>query len=616
MFHITFRRIHLAIAVNMSNDASLHKDEPKQTSQEMEQTEDTAKSTEMAGDSLESSQDAEIDSDEAEDESSLIAEDASGRTVRVRRKKRQLKSDAAELRLQGRHELCKRIADIAPLMFKIVKQRVLSSYLESQRGMEDDDLIEVLKKDAGKLSDRVRVIKILSTPDEEFDRGQIQAVIFGILIQEETHSIDENRLYEKVNDFEKDLVKRAKNLDFDDLKKQDADRWHHFDTYKIVLDAAWSDDEMISPDEARLLSVLRSHLSISMEEHWLISAHLKRFPKAKCVLHSPDEINEARKEMQRRGVLWSYKDDTNRNIDVIPYEIASIIRQDHFRQELQRTNYRRLMNHDGIMLSEIKDVLIKHSLNRYGNKAELIERVVVSDILPSEVLEYLDKEKLSLICSGFGLKAYGAKNDLIEAIIRFYDDLTFEERTTKDEREVWFNNYELLASRSYAELRAKKVISKDLDIEHLFEDATAFLFEERLNVTCDCSRKENRADGRLPLENNQSILWDCKSVEGLVNLQDHLENQFDGYLRKERESGKQALAFLVIGPAFTPQSIKLASQYKAKTNWDIALLTAEGLKHLAERWFATEPNKPFPVQLLNRTDVIDKERAEFLLSLA
>ena len=41
--------------------------------------------------------------------------------------------------------------------------------------------------------------------------------------------------------------------------------------------------------------------------------------------------------------------------------------------------------------------------------------------------------------------------------------------------------------------------------------------------------------------------------------------------------------------------------------------TAEGLKHLAERWAAAEPDKPFPVRLLNRTDLIDKDRAEFLL---
>ncbi len=255
-------------------------------------------------------------------------------------------------------------------------------------------------------------------------------------------------------------------------------------------------------------------------------------------------------------------------------------------------------------------------LDRYGNKPDLIERIVGSNIKPSEVLGDLEKEKLSAMCAFFGLKAYGNKPDFIQSLIEFYDDLTFEERTTKDEREVWYNNYELLACRSYAELRAKKIITKDLEIERMFEDATEFLFTARLHVPCDRASKENRADGRLPLDNEQSILWDCKSAETSVNLQDHLEIQFDGYLRKERETGKTPLAFLVIGPNFTPHSIKLAHQYKSKTNWDIALMTAEGLKHLAERWATTEPDKPFPVRLFNQTAVIDKERAEYLLSLA
>jgi hypothetical protein len=48
----------------------------------------------------------------------------------------------------------------------------------------------------------------------------------------------------------------------------------------------------------------------------------------------------------------------------------------------------------------------------------------------------------------------------------------------------------------------------------------------------------------------------------------------------------------------------------------VALVTAEGLKHLAERWAAAEPDEPFPARLLNLTGVIDKDRAEFLLSRA
>jgi hypothetical protein len=105
-------------------------------------------------------------------------------------------------------------------------------------------------------------------------------------------------------------------------------------------------------------------------------------------------------------------------------------------------------------------------------------------------------------------------------------------------------------------------------------------------------------------------------AEGPVNLQDFLEGQFDGYLRREREKSNQPLAFLVIAPSFTPQSIKLAHQYKARTNWDIALIQAAALKHLADQWRAIEAQKVFPVRLLNRTELIDKDKADFLLSLA
>ncbi|OWK37635.1 hypothetical protein FRUB_06755 [Fimbriiglobus ruber] len=219
------------------------------------------------------------------------------------------------------------------------------------------------------------------------------------------------------------------------------------------------------------------------------------------------------------------------------------------------------------------------------------------------------------MCASFGLKSSGAKAELVTRLIDFYDDLTFEERVTKDSREEWYANYELLAGRAYAELPAKRLINKDLDIEHMFEDATAFLFEARLHVPCDMTRKDNKADGKLQLDNTQCLLLDCKSAEAAVNLQDYLDTQFDGYLRKERDSGKQPLGFLVIAPGFTPQSLRLAYQYKARTTWDVALITAEGLRHLADRWVIAEPQKPFPVRLLNRTDIIDKERAEILLSL-
>lgn len=560
----------------------------------------------------------------AEDEWEEVVDDpagssASGRVVRVRRRKRQLRSDAVELRLQGRRAMCKRIADIAPRVGKQVKLRILTAYLDAKRlpiGREDEELTKFILGEAAKLADRKRVLDTIRTPGPDAGRDDLKAILFEVLLQEETFSTTERRLEEKVIEFEKALVKKAKSLDLTELRRTDPDQWHRLDTYRVVLEAAWGNDGAVSPDEARLLAVLRSHLGITPEEHWLIGALLKRFPKEKNALHTADDVNEARKELQRQGLLWNYKDDDDQNVDVIPAEIAAVIRRDHAGQELQGVNFRRLASHDAILATELRAVLTRHGIDRSGNKADLIDRVAASGVRPSEVLGELDKDKLSTMCAGFGLRSSGAKAELVARLIDFYDDLTFEEHTTRDSREEWYANYELLARRAYAELRAKKVITKDLDIEHQFEAATAFLFEARLRVPCDMTRKDNRADGRLHLDNGQTLLLDCKSAEAAVNLQDHLDGQFDGYLRREVGTGKQPIGFLVIAPAFTPHSIRLAHQYKARTNWDVALVTAEGLRHLADRWATTGGGKPFPVRLLNKTEVIDKDRAEFLLSLA
>lgn len=83
--------------------------------------------------------------DDTDDEEILGAEDGQDGTneltpQKVRRKRRQVRQDAAELRLQGRQAACKRIADIAPDMLKTVKLRVLGRYLQSTRGLEDEEL--------------------------------------------------------------------------------------------------------------------------------------------------------------------------------------------------------------------------------------------------------------------------------------------------------------------------------------------------------------------------------------------------------------------------------------------------------------------------------------------
>ncbi len=250
-------------------------------------------------------------------------------------KRRRVVQAPAEARLRGRRQFCKRIADIAPYMLKTVKLRILGNYLNSTKGLSDDALTEQLRKDAGKIAARDRILGAFESLDSTADLRNLKWIILiGVLLQEETYSLEESRLEEKVVDFEKRVVKRARTLDFFDKKSHEETRWHFYDTYRIVLEAAWAKDEDISVDEANLLAVLRDHLSITMEEHWAIGAYIKRFPKTKCLLHTPEEIHDARKQLQKESLLWNYRDEHDRRIDVIPYEVVQLLAQ-----EVARRNF-------------------------------------------------------------------------------------------------------------------------------------------------------------------------------------------------------------------------------------------------------------------------------------
>lgn len=591
-------------------DSNLPQHEEEPVSQEVE----TSCETDESVPSIPVLNQEHIESEEASPEPA--SETPKSKVSGKKKKRRRKVTNSQEHRLTGRRAFCLDIAQVAPKMLKTVKLRLLGRYLSSTRGMDENDLTQVIIKDAKKIGNKKRVLETFHEIDSDVDRRNLREIILHVvLLQEEVYSLEEQKLEEKVLAYERDLVKKSKNLDYFDSKKHDPARARSCDIYKTVLEAAWRNNDDISVDEANLIRILRERLSISSEDHRRISSFIKKFPKNKCEFHSVDEIHNARKELQREGLLWSYRDENNNNIDIIPAEIAETLRAE-LQIELQSTNFRRLLQHDFINVSDLREILKKFNMDPYGQKTELIDRVAESDIHPSQVLDTIDKSKLTDMCRSMELKSSGVKLDLVSRLIDFYDDLTFEERTTEDEREEWYNNYELLASRAYADLRAKKVIRKDLDVEHQFEKATDFLFEELLNLKIDSSRKTTKADGRIMARDRQVLLWDCKSVEKLVNLHDHLEDQFEGYLRRERELGFEPLAFLVIAPGFTTSSVKLAHQYKARTNWDIALIQADALKLIAEHWSETGTEQPFPVGLFNRTELIDKDRAEFLISLA
>ena len=173
----------------------------------------------------------------------------------------------------------------------------------------------------------------------------------------------------------------------------------------------------------------------------------------------------------------------------------------------------------------------------------------------------------------------------------------------------WYEFYEQLAIRDYETLRAQHVIEKDIEIESKFEDATRYIFAEKLKHVPLQQEGTNHPDGLLSLE-AMFLMWDNKSKEspGLINLKDHIA-QFDGYMNN---SDKPVPVFLVIAPGFTEESEEETIRYHAQHfDRNIVLITASELKNLAEEW-VSENNRnreePFPLGLLASTGRFSRKR--------
>ena len=144
------------------------------------------------------------------------------------------------------------------------------------------------------------------------------------------------------------------------------------------------------------------------------------------------------------------------------------------------------------------------------------------------------------------------------------------------------------------------MIEKDLEIETKFEEATKYLFAQKLNHTPLQQRGSNHPDGLLTLQSSY-LMWDNKSKESPVNLKDHI-GQFDAYID---QADKPVPIFLVIAPDFTDASDAEAVRYHASHfDRNIALITAKDLKDIAEEWSSDKNKKreePFPLGLMAST---------------
>jgi hypothetical protein len=464
-------------------------------------------------------------------------------------------------------------------------KRIASAYVIDYRNLSDESIREALKKTAPQYYYPANVqtaLKQVLLKESRQHRILARLILREVILNEELHRSACNSTDEAVLAYEQNII----DLSNEDLFRKGTARTEQLDLLKFVLETAWENNSDISADEFNLVEKLRVRLKITDREHRTIEATLNRFPKPGNILHTRQEIEETRRLLQSKGLLFTIRDENSADFDVIPYEISTVLR-DLLGHEIRSYGYHQLVNHKFVRSkSYLLEMLQKGEIEADKNLTVAdLQKIVIEQVSPRILLggvsprDGLDPSLLKKWCGEVGLTVSGNKAELISRLVEFYDNLVEQTSLEGDPREVWYENYERFATRDLEYLRSQQLIEKDLDCEAHFEDATDFLFEKRLNHKPLKLIGSAHADGVLSFR-DRVIVWDNKSKEKAVHLKDHVK-QFEGYIRN---SERPVAGFWVIGPDFTLESQALAMQFTVDTGVTITLIRAADLKTVAEAW--------------------------------
>lgn len=478
-------------------------------------------------------------------------------------------------------------------------KRIASAYVIDYRGLDESEIKEALKKTAPQYYYENNIRKALQ--DIALSANRNLRIVGPYLIEHVVLQRDDNMSAKRETD--EDIIKWEQAIidrSNEDLLKKSSERTRDLEFMQFVIGVAWEHNNDLSIDEKNLLEKIRERLRVTPTEFRIIEAKLGKFPKVANEIHTRQEIEEIRRELQSRGLLFAVRDSDGTDFDVVPTEIAKAIRA-VLGMEIRDYGYSELLKYKVVRnKAYIQECLAKVNIitDRNPTLEELFE-IAMEQLSPRVLLggtsprDGLPVDVLSKWCGDLGLLVSGTKNDLIERIIGFYNGLHEKDEELVDEREHLYKYFHEFAARDTKSLRGQQLIDKDIEVERKFEDITDYIFEKLLGHKPLKMVGSNHADGALSFK-DRVIFWDNKSKERPVNLKDHIK-QFDGYIR---DSEKQVAGFLVIGPDFTPESSLVAMQYQVEFGTMITMITANELKSLAEAWKAKKDAGAFPLGYL------------------
>lgn len=488
-------------------------------------------------------------------------------------------------------------------------KRIASAYVIDYRNLSDNEVKVAIIKTAPQYYYNENLKKTTSELFLHANRAYriLSRLMKEVLLDKDDFMCPKREAEDDIIALQQEIVARSN----EDLLRKGSERNKVVEFFKFILETAWERNDDISPDEKNLIEKIKDRLKITDTEHQIIEAKLGKFPKPGNELHTRGEIEEVRRLMQSRGLLFAIRDNDNTDYDVIPEEIAFSLREllgieikKHGYEELLNTKFVRSKKYLLSLLDKC-DIMVEGSVTM-----EELRQIILEQVRPSILLggitprDGLEMTVLRKWCGELNLFVSGTKSEMVDRIVGYYDSILKKDDSIEDERELWYQHYDRFAARDLEFLRNQQLIQKDLECESKFEGATKYLFEKKLRHKPLQLVGTAHADGAISFQ-DKVIYWDNKSKEVPVNLKDHIR-QFDGYIKS---SEKAVACFFVVGPDFTPESSLLAMQYKVENGTTIVLITAEELKEIAENWSAKGTPKqedPFPLGYLIQPGRLNK----------
>lgn len=510
-----------------------------------------------------------------------------------------------------------KIEDLLDQMSKTYLERIVKSFTTELYRKDEDGYKEQIKGNIDHLNKTSTVRESINSHLKEskntYQDGLLVTFILRTLLRSNDFLATEEEIITNVKNLEEDVIKKSKSKEnFKHIEE------HSYEIMKVILEAAL-DDNNISEDELHLIKKVRKKLSVHENDQFMIQAQLNHFPQEGNQIHQLDDVKQALVDLQKCGVIF-YCNKLKGQPFIIPEEIIDAVKQ-YLDIELIETKFDDFL--DILTSSELKQILNQLNLKQSGKKEELISRIMITGIKPSEILDSLSNARLNEICKDLpDVKSSGTKEERIHRIIDHFDRLVgIEAVDSSDEREKYYLFYEQLAKIDLANLLGKKIVKHQRDIELAFERATHYLFETKLLHNPVKQNGSEHCDGCLNFGNNgELMMWDNKAL--LAGNKYEFPNghfkQFKRYIRDASVNGKRVNCFMVVVPEINEDAAKLNAaklKYESGTDTDVSIITATNLKWIAEEWSSKNKDKPINLEIFNMTGILTREELKMKLKM-